>query len=83
MDFTEEAMAMISQNLKTPRGVQDPDPNAATGATIPTPSFTFGAKSQMCLIAACDLMRHYKTFGHSLSVTNIRWSHVIRSFKNQ
>ena len=42
-----------------------------------------GAKSQIRLIAACDLMWYYETVGHSLSVANIGWSLVIRSFKYQ
>ena len=84
VDFTEEAMAVISQNLRRPGGrIPDPDPNAAAGATIPTPPFILGAKSQMRLIAACDLMRYYETVGRSLSVANIRWNPVIRSFKDQ
>ena len=37
----------------------------------------------MRLIAACDLMRYYETVGRSLSVSNVRWSSVIRSFKDQ
>ena len=37
----------------------------------------------MRIIAACDFMRYYETVGRSLSVANIRWSPVIRSFKDQ
>jgi len=84
VDFTEESMAVISQNLRRPGGrIPDPDPNAAAGATIPTPPFILGAKSQMRLIAACDLMRYYETVGRSLSVTNIKWNPVIRNFQDQ
>ena len=61
---------MISQNLRIPgERIQDPDPNAAPGVTISTPPFVLGAKSEMRLITACELMRH-----------NVRWSPVIRSF---
>ena len=78
VDFTDEAMAMINQSLRRPGGrTQDPDPNTTSGATIPTPPFMLGAKSQMHIIAACDIMRHYETIGCSLSVSNIRWSPVI------
>ena len=84
VDFTEKAMTTISQNLRSPGGcTPDPDPNAAPGTTIPTPPFMFGAKSQMRLIAACELMRYYETVGRSLSVANIRWNPVIRNFKDQ
>ena len=45
VDFNEDAMAMISQNLRRPGGrIQDPDPNATAGATIPTPPFIIGEK---------------------------------------
>ena len=37
--------------------IQAPDPNSALGATMTTPTFILGAKSQMRLIEACDLMR--------------------------
>ena len=68
VDFTEEAMAMIIQNLRRPGGrIQDPDQNATPGATMPTPPFILGANSQMRLIVACDLMRCYETVGRSLS----------------
>ena len=50
--FAEEPMAMISQNLRRPGGVQDLDPNSTSGATTPTPHFMLGAKSQTRLIAA-------------------------------
>ena len=73
VDFAEEAMSMISQNLRRPGGrIQDPDLNAAQGATIPTLPFMFGAKSQMRLIAACDLIRCYETVRRSLIVANVR-----------
>ena len=70
--------------MRRPGGrIQDPDLNAALGATITTPHFILVAKSQMRLIAACGIVRYYETVGHSLSVENIRWSLVIRSFKDQ
>ena len=49
---------MISQNLKMPgEKIQDLDPNAAPGVTMSTLPFVLGAKSEMCLIAACELIR--------------------------
>ena len=44
--FTEEAMAMIRQNLRRPGvRIQCPGSNDDPGATTPTPHFMFGAKS--------------------------------------
>ena len=37
---------------------------ADTGATIPTPPFVFGAKSQKRLLVACNLVCYYDTVGH-------------------
>ena len=69
VDFTEESMAMISQNFKRPRGrIQDPDPIAAQGATMPTPTFMFGAKRHIRLIEAFDFMWYYEIIGSSLPV---------------
>ena len=73
VDFTEEAMAMISQNLRRPGGrIQDPDPNVAPVATMSTSPFILKAKSQMHIIAAHNLICYYETVGCSLSVSNIR-----------
>ena len=84
VDFAEEAIAMISQNLRRPGGrIQRPDPNAAPGATTPTPTFMLGAKSQVRLTAARNLIRHYETVGRRLSVANTRWSPVTRIFKDR
>ena len=44
-DFDKDTMEQIAANLRWPAG-RIPDPNATAGATIPTPSFVFGAKSQ-------------------------------------
>ena len=52
-EFDNESLKQLTENLRRP-GVQIPDlnPNAAQGAMIRTPSFIFGAKSQLCLKAA-------------------------------
>ena len=84
MDCAEEAINIYSQNLKKPGGmILDSDPNAPEGATITTPNFVFGAKSQICLTASCALASHYRTIGSSLSFSNIRWNPVIENFKDQ
>ena len=46
MDFDKDTMEQIAANLRRPAGrIPDSNPGAAPGATIPTPSFVFGAKS--------------------------------------
>ena len=39
------------------------NPIYAAGANIMTPPFIFGLKGQMCLLAACNLLRYYETVG--------------------
>ena len=63
--------------------IADPDPNAAAGATIPTPAFTYGAKSQKRLAVACDLVRYYQTVGRDLTAANIQWNQVMSNFEIQ
>jgi hypothetical protein len=54
------------------------------GAMIPTPPFVFGAKSQMRLLAACDLVRYYETIGPEITTNNnIGWDPVIKNFAEQ
>jgi predicted RecB family nuclease len=56
-DFDKDTMKQISANLRRPAGrIRDPNPTAAAGATIPTPSFVFGAKLQKRLITASKLL---------------------------
>ena len=46
-DFDKDTMEQIAANLRRPTGrIPDSNPTATAGATIPTPSFVFGAKSQ-------------------------------------
>ena len=57
-DFEKQSLQQLADNLRKPGGrVPGPDPNAPNGATIPTPAFTYGAKSQKRLTVACDLVR--------------------------
>jgi hypothetical protein len=60
IDFEKDTIEQVAANLRRPAGrVPDPNPNAAPGATIPTPSFFFGAKSQKRLVTATQLLRYY------------------------
>ena len=46
VELDEKSLKQITKNICRPGGlVLDPDPNAAVGATIPTPFFVFGSKS--------------------------------------
>ena len=73
VEFDERSLKQITDNLRRPGGrVPDPNPNATAGATILTLAFVFGAKSQLCLKAACDISRYYKTTGRDLSSGNMR-----------
>ena len=44
--FDKDSLQQLTDNLRKPGGrIPDPNPNAAEGATIPTPAFTYEAKS--------------------------------------
>jgi hypothetical protein len=46
-NFDKDSLQQLANNLHHPGGrVPNPNPGAAPGATIPTPPFVFGAKSQ-------------------------------------
>ena len=83
-DFQKQSLQQLADNLRKPGGrVPDPDPNAALGATIPMPAFTYGAKSQKRLTVACDLVRFYQTVGRDLTAANIQWNQVMSNFEIQ
>ena len=47
VDFNKDTIEQIAANLRRPAGrVPDPNPAAGANATIPTPPFVLGAKSQ-------------------------------------
>ena len=81
VDFDKDSLQQIASNLRRPGGrIPDPDPNAPRGATIPTPPFVFGAKSQMRLGVACNLVRFYETIGRPLTASNISWNPIMSRF---
>ena len=84
VDFDKDTIKQVSENLRRPAGrIPDPDPGAAPGATIPTPPFVFGAKSQKRLIVAADAVRYYETVGRPLTAANMAWNPVLRNFAEQ
>ena len=83
-DFEKDSLQQLADNLCCPGGrIPDPSPNAATGATIPTPAFTFGVKSQKRLLVACNLIQYYNTMGQDLMAANMQWTHVMKNFEIQ
>ena len=84
VDFHKDELRQLAENLRKPPGrIQNPDPGAAAGATIPTPGFTFGAMSQMKLLVAANAVRYYDTTGRPLTAANMIWNPVLRNFKQQ
>ena len=44
-DFEKQDLQQLADNLRKPGGrIPDPNPNAAPGATIPMPAFTYGGQ---------------------------------------
>ena len=81
-DFDKECLSQIAETLRRPGGrIPDPNIGAVVGTTIPTPPFVFGAKSQMRLRVACDLIRYYITTSRPLTAANIQWDPVMSRFK--
>ena len=82
-DFEKKSL-QLADNLRKPGGrIADPDPNAPVGATIPTPAFTYGAKSQKRLTVACEFIWYYQTVGRDLTAANIQWNQVMSNFEIQ
>jgi hypothetical protein len=84
VDFEKDTLEQIAANLRRPAGrVDDPKPNADEGATIPTPPFIFGAKSQKRLVIAAKLLRYYEVVCRPLTRANIQWTTVMKNFDAQ
>ena len=74
----------MADNLRHPGGcVPDPNPGAPASATIPTPPFIFGAKSQKHIAIACNLVRFYATVGRDLTAANLQWNTIMKNFEVQ
>ena len=83
-DFDKDSLQQLADNLRHPGGhVPDPNPGAPAGATIPTPPFVFGAKSQKRIAVAYDLVRVYATVGHDFTTANLQWNTIMKNFKIQ
>ena len=83
-EFDKDTLQQLADNLRRPAGrVADPNPNAAEGATVPTPPFTFGVRSHKRLLVATNLIRYYQATGRDLTAGNIAWTHVMKNFEIQ
>ncbi len=69
VDFDEESIKQMAENLRRPAGGAGP--------------FAFGAKSHKRLLVACDLMRYYQTTGRDATAANLQWTHVMKNFEIQ
>ena len=57
-DFGKDSLQQLADSLRKPGGrIPVSNPNAAEGATIPTPAFTYGAKSPKRLAVVCNLIK--------------------------
>ena len=84
VDFHKDTLQELADNLRNPTGcIPDPNPAAAAGTTIPTPSFVFGAKSQHRISVACEMVRYYNAVRHDITAANMRWTQVIKNFEDQ
>jgi hypothetical protein len=84
VDFDKDTIQQVADNLRRPAGrIPDPNPAAVAGATIPTPPFVFGAKSQRRLVIAAKLVWYYEATGRALTAGNLQWNSVMRNFSEQ
>ena len=80
-EFDDESLKQITDNLRRPGGrIPDPNPGAANGAIIPTPSFVFGVKIPLRLKAAITNAKYYENVGRTPSAGNMCWNPVIKTF---
>ena len=83
-DFDKDTLQQLADNLRKLAGcVPDPNPAAAAGATIPTPSFVFSAKSQHHISLACEIVCYYNAVGRDITAANMQWTQVIKNFEDQ
>ena len=83
-DFYKDTLQQLTENLRKPAGrIPDPNPAAAAGAMIPTPSFALGAKSQHRISVACEIVCYNNTVRHDITAANMQWTQVIKNFEDQ
>ena len=81
LEFDGESIKGIANNLHRSGGrILNPDLNAAPGDMIPTPPFSFRAKSQMRLKAETMILRYYEKVGREITAPYMRWTTTSKSF---
>ena len=81
MIFFKDTLNQVDGNLFCPVcQVPEPKPGAIEGAMVQNPPFIFIAKSQKCLLSACDLVHYYETVGLKITLDNIFWYPLINNF---
>ena len=81
LDFLPADIKQLAETMKKPGG-RIADPNDAD-ATIPTPPFPFGAKSQKRLAETGHLVRYYQTTGRDLTAAMLQYAPIGRNFSLQ
>ena len=80
-EFDQASLTQVADNLRRPGGrVPNPDAAAPAGSTIAQPPFSFGAKAQKRLLAACNLVRYYVMIDRALTPQNMQWDPVMKNF---
>ena len=84
VDFDKDTIQQVADSLRRLGGsIPYPTPNAAPGATIPTPPFVFGENSQKRILTAGDIVRYYDTTRRGIATSKISWNTVIKNFEAQ
>ena len=83
-DFDKDSLKDVANNIRNLGGrITHPDPNAQANATISTPPFVFGAKSQKRMLEVCELVRFYETIKRPITATNLFYRPVISELNLQ
>ena len=78
--FDKSILNQMAVNLRRPGGrMLDLNRNTGRGATMHTPIFILGAKTQLRLNATTEIVNHYGTIRYLLTAGNTQWT-VIKNF---
>ena len=84
VDITDDDLKLIADNLrKPPDRIAEPragQRDVPAGATIPTPAFTFGAKSQIRLKVDSGIVKYYETVEREITAPMMIWNPVTKNF---
>ena len=81
-DINSDILDTIASNARKPTGrIPDPDPNAAVGATIPTPAYPIAAKSLHRLKISIRVIKYLAKTDRAVEAANLQWN-VLRDFSD-